>query len=60
MAVVTLLAIAVVGLHDLVLYRTWDVICQEFLQHGGYSRSLGRSIGYTSLIRRIVKELLEL
>ena len=38
------------------LYRTWDAVCQEFLQHGGYSASLGRSIGYTSLIRRIVKE----
>ncbi len=38
------------------LYRTWDAVCQEFLQYGGYSRTLGRNIGYTSLIRRIVKE----
>ncbi len=38
------------------LYRTWDAACQEFLQYGGYSRTLGRNIGYTSLIRRIVKE----
>ena len=33
------------------LYRTWDAVCQEFLQHGGYSASLGRSIGYTVLFQ---------
>jgi predicted CoA-substrate-specific enzyme activase len=38
------------------LYDQWDAVCQEFLQYGGYSKTLGRHIGYTSLIRRIVKD----
>ncbi|MGC3995269.1 MAG: acyl-CoA dehydratase activase-related protein [Propionicimonas sp.] len=38
------------------LYDRWDRVCQEFLQYGGYSATLGRSIGYTALIRRIVKD----
>jgi predicted CoA-substrate-specific enzyme activase len=38
------------------LYDKWDAVCQEFLQYGGYSATLGRSIGYTGLIRQIVRE----
>lgn len=38
------------------LYRRWDTICQEFLRDGGRSRTLGRHLGYTSLIRRIVRD----
>ncbi|HSN11920.1 MAG TPA: acyl-CoA dehydratase activase-related protein, partial [Propionibacteriaceae bacterium] len=38
------------------LYDRWDAICQEFLQYSGYSATLGRSIGYTALIKRIVAE----
>ena len=42
------------------LYDRWDRICQEFLQHSGYSATLGRSVGYTALIRRLVREFDEL
>ena len=42
------------------LYDRWDIICQEFLQYSGYSQTLGRSIGYNSLIKRIVKDFDEL
>jgi len=42
------------------LYDRWDRICQEYLQHGGYSATLGRSVGYTALIRRLVREFDEL
>ncbi|MBI4899060.1 MAG: 2-hydroxyacyl-CoA dehydratase [Actinobacteria bacterium] len=38
------------------LYDRWDVICQEFLQYSGYSETLGRSIGYRSLIKAIVAD----
>ena len=38
------------------LYDTWDIICQEFLQYSGYSATLGRSIGYMSLIKKIVRD----
>ncbi|MFT4296223.1 MAG: acyl-CoA dehydratase activase-related protein [Micropruina sp.] len=38
------------------LYDKWDVVCQEFLQAGGHSATLGRSIGYTGLIRAIVRD----
>ena len=38
------------------LYDKWDTVCQEFLQFGGYSRSLGRQIGYGRLIRQIVAD----
>ena len=38
------------------LYDKWDAVCQEFLQHGGFSPTLGRHIGYTGLIRQIVAE----
>ncbi|MGV8850067.1 MAG: acyl-CoA dehydratase activase-related protein [Propionibacteriaceae bacterium] len=38
------------------LYEKWDRICQEFLQYSGYSQTLGRNIGYTSLIKRIVAD----
>ena len=31
-AAVALLAIAIVGLHDLVLYRSWDVLPTEYCQ----------------------------
>lgn len=37
-------------------YAHWDQICQEFLQHGGYSQTLGRSIGYQRLIKEIVAD----
>lgn len=37
------------------LYRTWDQVCQEFLQYSGYSPTLGRHLGYTGLIREIVR-----
>jgi activator of 2-hydroxyglutaryl-CoA dehydratase/predicted nucleotide-binding protein (sugar kinase/HSP70/actin superfamily) len=38
------------------LYDRWDAICQEFLQFGGFSKTLGRNIGYSALIRQIVAE----
>jgi predicted CoA-substrate-specific enzyme activase len=38
------------------LYDKWDQVCQEFLQYGGYSRSLGKNLGYVGLIRQIVRE----
>lgn len=38
------------------LYEKWDRICQEVLQYSGYSETLGRNIGYTSLIKRIVAD----
>lgn len=38
------------------LYEKWDAVCQEFLQYGGYSQSLGRHLGYAGLIRRIVSD----
>jgi predicted CoA-substrate-specific enzyme activase len=38
------------------LYDKWDAVCQEFLQYGGHSATLGRSIGYSRLIRQIVRE----
>jgi predicted CoA-substrate-specific enzyme activase len=37
-------------------YRKWDQVCQEFLQFGGFSRTLGRHLGYAGLIRRIVAD----
>jgi predicted nucleotide-binding protein (sugar kinase/HSP70/actin superfamily) len=42
------------------LYDTWDIICQEFLQYSGFSATLGRSIGYMSLIKKIVRDFDEL
>lgn len=38
------------------LYDKWDQVCQEYLQYGGYSQTLGRNIGYTGLIKQIVAE----
>ena len=38
------------------LYAKWDTVCQEFLQYSGYSQTLGRHLGYTGLIRRIVAD----
>jgi predicted CoA-substrate-specific enzyme activase len=38
------------------LYEKWDAICAEFLQRGGYSPTLGRHLGYPTLIRRIVRD----
>ncbi|MBK8446543.1 MAG: 2-hydroxyacyl-CoA dehydratase [Micropruina sp.] len=38
------------------LYERWDAVCREFLQFSGYSRTLGRSIGYTRLIKQIVRD----
>jgi predicted nucleotide-binding protein (sugar kinase/HSP70/actin superfamily) len=38
------------------LYDKWDVVCQEFLQYGGYSRTLGKNLGYVGLIRQIVRD----
>ncbi len=37
-------------------YQFWDQVCQEFLQYGGHSAKLGRSIGYRGLIREIVAD----
>lgn len=42
------------------LYRRWDSICQEFFTDAGYSATLGRRIGYASLVRRLVSEFDEL
>ena len=41
---------------SLALYDKWDQACQEFLQYGGFSKTLRRHIGYTGLIRQIVRE----
>ena len=42
------------------LYDRWDAVCQEFLQYGGYSPTLGRNLGYLGLIKRIVAAFDEL
>ncbi len=42
------------------LYAKWDKVCQEFLQYGGYSATLGRHLGYTRLVKSIVREFNEL
>lgn len=42
------------------MYDKWDTICQEFLQYSGQSKTLGRNIGYTGLIKAIVKDFDEL
>jgi len=38
------------------LYGRWDLICQEWLQFSGRSATLGRSVGYSKLVRLIVGE----
>ena len=38
------------------LYRRWDAICSEWLQHSGYSATLGRSLGYRQLVQQLVRE----
>lgn len=38
------------------LYARWDAITREFFATGGYSSTLGRRVGYSWLIRRIVAE----
>ena len=38
------------------LYLRWDTICQEWLQHGGYSATLGGSVGYSWLVSSLVRE----
>lgn len=38
------------------LYRRWDAICQEWLQHSGYSATLGRAVGYRRLVEQLVRE----
>ena len=38
------------------LYRRWDAICQEWLQHSGFSPTLGGSVGYGRLVRQLVDE----
>ncbi len=38
------------------LYDRWDTIIQDFFAHNGYSPTLGRSIGFYSLIREITRE----
>ncbi len=42
------------------LYQRWDRICQEFFTHDGFSATLGRRIGYSQLIGRLVAEFNEL
>ncbi|MDQ7993295.1 MAG: acyl-CoA dehydratase activase-related protein, partial [Propionicimonas sp.] len=38
------------------LYLRWDTICSEWLQHGGFSPTLGGSVGYSWLVRQLVEE----
>ena len=38
------------------LYHRWDALAQEFFEHGGWSPTLRRRIGYSWLVRRIVAE----
>lgn len=38
------------------LYHKWNSLCQEYFEHGGYSPTLGRRIGYSWLIDHIVAE----
>lgn len=42
------------------LYRRWDAITQEFFENNGFSPTLGRRVGYTWLVKNIVKEFDEL
>ena len=42
------------------LYDKWDRVCQEFLQFSGYSATLGRNLGFTSLVKQIVRDFDEL
>jgi len=42
------------------LYRRWDAITREFFDYGGYSPTLNRRVGYTWLVRQIVREFDEL
>ncbi|AWE42061.1 acyl-CoA dehydratase activase-related protein [Actinobaculum sp. 313] len=38
------------------LYEKWDAVCREYFAEGGYSRTLGRRIGFHALIKSIVRE----
>ncbi|MGI5951237.1 MAG: acyl-CoA dehydratase activase-related protein [Brooklawnia sp.] len=42
------------------LYQRWDAITREFFNNGGYSPTLQRRIGYTWMIKNIVREFDEL
>ena len=38
------------------LYARWDAITREFFSNGGFSPTLNRRVGYTWMIKQIVKE----
>ena len=38
------------------LYQRWDAITREFFEHGGWSPSLNRRVGFTWMINQIVAE----
>lgn len=42
------------------LYHRWDAITREFFTNGGFSETLNRRIGFTWMIKTIVKEFDEL
>lgn len=42
------------------LYRRWDAITREFFANSGYSKTLGRRVGYNWMIKNIVREFDEL
>ncbi len=42
------------------LYFRWDQIAREFFTTGGYSKTLGRKLGYAKLIDSLVREFDEL
>ncbi len=42
------------------LYARWDAITREFFANGGWSPTLNRRVGYTWLVKQIVREFDEL
>lgn len=42
------------------LYRRWNTITEEHLRTGGHSATLGRHVGYSRLVRELVREFDEL